>query len=75
MKALRARVANGRIEGDAPPGLPEGEVDLCLAEPDDEMDPEELAALNRKLESAWRSIEAGHFRPASEIIGELLSGR
>jgi hypothetical protein len=37
MKAIRIHVENGRISGDAPPGLPEGEVDLILADGDDEM--------------------------------------
>jgi hypothetical protein len=28
MKAIRVRIENGRISGDAPPGFPDGEVDL-----------------------------------------------
>ena len=35
MKAIRVRVENGQITGDAPPGMPEGDVDLVLADEDD----------------------------------------
>jgi hypothetical protein len=49
MKAIRVRVENGRISGEAPPGFPEGEVDLCLAEPEDRMSDDELTRLNEAL--------------------------
>lgn len=71
MKAIRVRVENGRISGDAPPGLPEGDVDLCLADPDDEMAEGELARLNDALARGFESLKEGRFRPASEVIADL----
>jgi len=71
MKAIRVRVENGRITGDAPPGLPDGEVDLCLAEPDDEMSDDELTRLNAALARGFESIRAGRFRGAADVISDL----
>lgn len=53
--------------GEAPQGLAEGtELELYLAEPE-----EEMAALDRVLDAAWHSIEAGRVRPAAEVLAEL----
>jgi hypothetical protein len=71
MKAIRVRVENGRITGDAPAGLPEGEIELCLAEPDDEMTDDEAARLNDVLARGFESIRAGRFRPAAAVIADL----
>lgn len=72
MKAIRVRVENGRITGEAPAGLPDGEVDLCLAEPDDEeMSDDELARLNEALARGFESIRAGRFRSAADVISDL----
>lgn len=71
VKALKVRVEGGRIHGDAPAGLPEGEIELCLAEPEEEMSEQEAAELCRALEAGWRSAGAGRLRPASEILAEL----
>lgn len=71
MKAIRVTVQNGRITGEAPAGLPDGEVDLCLAEPEDEMSDEELARLNEALARGFDSIKAGRFRPAADVIADL----
>lgn len=76
MQNLQVRVENGRIVGDAPAGLPDGtELELCLADPGDDMTDDELADLNRALETAWRSVEAGRLRAAQDIISDLRSGR
>jgi len=71
MKAIRVRVENGRISGEAPAGLPDGEVDLCLADPDDGMSDEELARLNEALARGFESIKLGRFRPAAVVISDL----
>lgn len=72
MKAIRVRVENGRISGEAPPGLPDGDVDLCLADDaDDAMTDEELARLNDALARGFESIKAGRFRPAADVIADL----
>lgn len=76
MQALKVRVENGKIVGDAPSGLVDGtELELCLAEPEDEMSPEELAALNAALDNAWQSMEAGRFRPAADVLADLRAER
>lgn len=71
MKAIRVRVENGRISGDAPAGLPEGEIDLVLADGEDEMTEAEVARLNDALELGLEAIKTGRFRPAREAIAEL----
>jgi len=76
MKTLRVRVENGKIIGEAPPGLPEGtEIELCIADPGDDMTEEDLAELNRALETAWRSVKDGRVRPASDVIAEIRAKR
>src|ERR1043165_8742658 len=68
MKAIRVRVENGRITGDAPPGLPEGEIDLVLADTDDDMPDAELARLNNALERGFEALKVGRFRAARDVI-------
>ncbi len=76
METIKVRVENGKIIGPAPRGVPEGtELELRIADPGDDMTEEELAALNRALEAGWRSVEAGRFRPAREVISELRGRR
>jgi hypothetical protein len=71
MKAIRVHVENGRISGEAPPGLPEGDLDLVLADGDDEMTEAELARLNDALELGLEAIKTGRFRPARDAIVDL----
>jgi hypothetical protein len=71
MKAIRVRVENGRISGDAPPGTPDGDLELRFAEPEDDMSDEELARLNEALAQGFEQIKAGQFRPAADVIAEL----
>ena len=76
MEALKVRVENGKIIGDAPRGIAEGtELELCLADPQDEMSAEELAALQAALAAGWQSMEEGRYRPAAEVIAELRTKR
>jgi hypothetical protein len=74
VKAIRVRVENGRISGEAPPGFPEGEVELCLADPGDQMTDEELGRLDEALARGFESIKAGRFRPAADVIADLRRG-
>lgn len=73
MKAIRVRVENGRITGVAPPGLPDGEIDLCIAEPDDmeEMTEAEQAELDASLKQSLEDIKAGRYRPAADVLADL----
>lgn len=76
MEALKVRVENGKIIGDAPRGIAEGtELELSLAEPQEEVSEEELAALNAALDAGWESMKAGRYRPATEVVAELRSKR
>lgn len=76
MQHLKVRVENGKIVGQAPPGVPDGtELELCLADPGDDMTDEELAALNRAMEAAWRSVTEGRARPAADVISDLRARR
>jgi hypothetical protein len=62
--------------GDAPVSLEEGTVlELCLAEPEDGMGADELAQLRSALDAGWRSMQAGRFRPAADIVAELRAKR
>jgi hypothetical protein len=71
VKAIRVRVENGRISGEAPAGLPDGDLDLCVADADDDMDDAELARLNEALARGFESIKTGRFRPAADVIADL----
>lgn len=76
MEALKVRVENGKIVGEAPRGFADGtELELCLAEPDDEMTADELAALQEALDAGWRSMVAGRYRPAGEVLAERHAKR
>ena len=71
-KTFRFRVQGGKLIGEAPASLVEGtKLELCLAEPEEQMTDEEAAALERALDAAWRSMEAGRVRPARDLIAEL----
>jgi hypothetical protein len=71
MKAIRVHVENGRITGEAPEGLPDGDLDLVLAEPEDEMSDAELARLNEALSRGFDAVKAGRFRPAADVSADL----
>jgi hypothetical protein len=76
METIKVRVENGKIVGPAPRGMPEGtELELRIADPGDELTEDELAALNKALEAGWRSVEAGRFRPAGEVMTDLRNRR
>lgn len=71
MKPIRVRVESGRITGDAPLGLPDGEVDLCLADADDDLSEADLARLNEALDRGFEAAKAGRFRPAQDVIADI----
>ena len=76
MEALKVRVENGKIVGEAPKGFADGpELELCLADPRDEMTDQELAALGQALDSGWQSMLDGRIRSAREVVQELRNKR
>jgi hypothetical protein len=48
-----------------------GDVDLVLADLDDDMSEAELARLNEALERGFEAIKAGLFRPARDVVADL----
>ncbi len=74
MNALKARVRKGRLIVEEPVEFPEGtELELTIADPGDDLDDAERAALHEALAKAWDSTKAGEGRPAEELIKELRS--
>lgn len=71
MKAIRVHVEAGRITGMAPAGLPDGDLDLCMAEPEDGMAEDEFVRVEAALARGVDSIGAGNFRPANAVIATL----
>ena len=72
MKAIKARVVNGRFVVDTPAPFPEGtELDLQVADDGDEMDEAEQAALDAALSQAWEEAKAGKARPVEELLSRL----
>ena len=57
-----------------PVEFPEGtELELTIADPGDDLDEGERAALHAALDRAWESAKAGKGRPAEDLIRELRS--
>jgi len=76
MNTLRARVTKGRLVLDEPTTLPEGTVVALVADDEgDDLSDEERQWLHQALAASWKSAEAGHLRPASEILEELRRRR
>ena len=76
MDTIRVRVENGKVVGDAPPGIPDGtELLLKMAEPEDALTPEELADLHAALDRGWACLESGQVRSTDDVLGELRSRR
>ena len=76
MSPLRACVKNGRLVLDEPTDLPDGTViDLVADDEGDDLTGEERRALHKALSASQTSAEAGHVRPASEILDELRRRR
>lgn len=74
MKAIRARVVNGKFVIDTPAPYPDGtEIDLQIADDgtDDDMDPEESAALDASLAQGWAEAQAGDLISADELLKRL----
>jgi hypothetical protein len=71
-QALRARVKNGRLVLDEPTDLPEGaEVDLVLADDEDDLTPEEREELHAALRESIAEMREGRLVDGKEVIAEL----
>jgi hypothetical protein len=70
---MKARVHNGRLVMDEPTDLPEGtEVDVEIVDSEGwDMDPAELAELQKVLDESEADIKAGRTIPAEEFLAGL----
>jgi hypothetical protein len=69
MRGLQARVKAGRLVLNEPTTLPEGTVvDLVVDDEGDDLTADERSALHDALSASWRAAEAGHLRPASDVL-------
>lgn len=60
MRALKAKVANGRIVVDVPTELPDGtEVDLVVADVGDDLDEAERGELHEAIDEGLAELRAG----------------
>lgn len=75
MKALKIRVENGRVVGEAPAGLADGEHELCLVDDDDDMTDEDVAQLGAIIERSLEDARAGRVVSAAEVVAELRARR
>lgn len=76
MKAIKARVVNGRFVVDTPAPFPEGtELDLQIADEGDDLDEAEQAALDAALSKAWEEAKAGKVHPIDEVLKRLGKSR
>ncbi len=73
MKAIRAKVVNGKLVIETPVSFPEGtEIDLQIAdEAEEQLDETEAAALDSSLARGLDELKAGKTRPADELIDRL----
>jgi hypothetical protein len=68
-RAIRVRVENGQITGKAPPGLPDGEHDLCLLDDGSGLSETDLARLHDALERGYEAVKAGRTRASRSTRG------
>jgi len=69
---LRAKVRGGRLVLDEPIDLPEGsEVDLVLADEQDDLDEEDRARLHAALDLAREQARRGETLDKGEILARL----
>jgi hypothetical protein len=74
MQALKVQVKNGRLVLDAPTDMPDGaEVEIVVL--DDELSPEERAALHGSLDRALDDSEAGRGMDATEYLRQYRARR
>ena len=77
MANLKAKVVNGRLTLSEPVDLPEGtELELVIADSDDDLDDNERRELDAALDKAWCGLKAGGpVRPLQDIIDGLRKSR
>ena len=72
MQTLKAHVRNGRLIMDEPTDIPEGsEIELVIADDEENLDEKERERLHRALRKSWASAKRGDTRPVREIMRQL----
>lgn len=78
MVSVTAKVRNGRLVVDEATDLPDGtEVELVavMADAEDDLGPEERAALHRSLARASDDIDQGRLVDGDEVLSQLEQRR
>jgi hypothetical protein len=69
MRTLKAHVRNGRLIMNEPTDIQEGsEIELAIADDEDNLDEQERERLHRALRKSWASAKRGDTRPVREIM-------
>ena len=69
MNTLKARVVNGRLVLDEPIDLPEGtELELVIADAQDDLDDDERQALDKALTESWNSARKGDLLDHADVM-------
>jgi hypothetical protein len=72
MQTLKAHVRNGRLIMDEPTDIPEGsEIELVIADDEENLDEKEQERLHRALRKSWASAKRGDTRPLQDIMRKL----
>ena len=70
--SVRAKVRDGRLLVDEPTSLPDGtELELVVDDGGDELDVDELAALNASLTAGLEQARRGETMPIEDILAKL----
>jgi hypothetical protein len=72
MKAISIHIENGKISGEAPAGLPDGDFELALVQPADDLSEEEFAALEAMLLRNSEAVQRGATQDAVALAQRLL---
>lgn len=74
MKAISIHVQNGKISGEAPVGLPDGDFELALVQPPDDLSDEEFAKVEAVMLRGVEAIRRGETQDAVNFAARLLRG-
>jgi hypothetical protein len=72
MKAIAIHVENGKISGDAPAGLPDGDFELALVQPPDDLTDDEFAKVEAVLLRGVEAVRVGATQDAADVAARLL---
>jgi hypothetical protein len=74
MKAISIHVQNGKISGEAPAGLPDGDFEVALVQPPDDLSHEEFEQVEAVLKRGVEAIRRRETQDAVTFAARLLRG-